>query len=62
MVACALAIPQHIINVIRALYHNNTHAITIGRYTFPELVINVGVRQGCPLSADLFTLALAPFG
>ena len=57
------SLSRDFIHLIRLLYQDNKHTIALGNTTFPQDAINVAtsVRQGCPLSADLFSICLAPF-
>ena len=59
----AAGVLPNIVRFIGLLYKDNHHTIALGNTTFPQYGINVatGVRQGCPLSGDLFTICLAPF-
>lgn len=56
-------IPQIIRRAVMALYQDNIHRVISGSMLFSELLILIssGVRQGCPMSACLFTLGLLPF-
>ena len=59
----ASGVPGHIIRAIKLLYQKNIHILVTGRVAHWDIVIDIlsGVRQGCPLSAALFTLSLSPF-
>ena len=48
------------LNAVRTLYDNTTAVIEINGYLSQSFRIHRGVRQGCPLSALLFNLALDP--
>lgn len=52
---------DHIIDSIRTLYQNATFHVRIGSLLTGELKFCKGIRQGCPLSGTLFSLAIEPF-
>ena len=54
-------IPAQFISGIRSFYTNNFHSIRLDGEESPSVVVNSGVRQGCPMSPVLFALALDPF-
>ena len=51
-------IDQHLTRCIRSLYEDAESAVLIGDTFSPWFHTEVGVRQGCPLSPDLFNLFL----
>ena len=60
-VLVAYGIPVCIRRAIEALYINSWHDIRFGGRTFPGFALSEGIRQGCPLAALLFSLAIDPF-
>ena len=56
----AAGLPPKAIRLIRAIYSDCTHSIRIDGKMFNGPMLRGGVRQGCPLSAILFALAIDP--
>ena len=55
-----MGLPQHFINGIKRLYHNNLHYIFLNNLVTHTIMFTSGVKQGCPLSMTLFALAMDP--
>ncbi len=55
-----IGIPQNILNVIKEMYTDTTANILINGNRSRKICIKRGVRQGCPVSALLFIIALEP--
>ena len=53
--------PANIITAIRLLYADAEHQLVLGRSVYPGFQVLAGIKQGCPLSALLFCIALDPF-
>ena len=56
-----VGVPENIITAIRLLYANADHQLVLGRTVYPGFMVLAGIKQGCPLSALLFCIALDPF-
>ena len=56
-----LGIPCTFIAIVRRFYHNCQHWLKIQGQLFRSVVVESGVRQGCPLSPILFALVMDPF-
>ena len=54
-------IPEHIIEAIFQLYLTNDHIWRFGGSSSLVFTVRSGVKQGCPLSAVLFVIAVDPF-
>ena len=52
--------PSQLISLIESLYCNSKSSVAINGFNSREIKQKRGVRQGCPLSALLFILALEP--
>ncbi len=55
-----IGIPENLLNIITAMYSGNTANILINGKVSRLINIKRGVRQGCPVSALLFIIALEP--
>ena len=44
-------------NIIRSLYHNQRCSLALKGKQYPGFQITAGIKQGCPLSSLLFTVA-----
>uniref|UniRef100_K7F1N0 Reverse transcriptase domain-containing protein n=1 Tax=Pelodiscus sinensis TaxID=13735 RepID=K7F1N0_PELSI len=51
---------QHIVNIISDSYRNVHTRMEVGKELTPAIAINVGVKQGDPMSPLLFNLAIDP--
>ena len=58
MILEACGIPNQIIRAIQALYGNNLHWLKYAGSLFRSFIIRSGVKQGGPLSAPLFVIAV----
>ena len=47
---------QPLIELLKHIYEDNRIALKYGVYASEEFSLNVGLRQGCPLSSILFSL------
>jgi hypothetical protein len=47
---------QHLIKVVRSLYKNTSISVDKGSNSSTYEIINQGVRQGCPMSPNLFNI------
>ena len=56
----AYGVSQNLINILADLYEDTTSFYKCGRTITPEIRMNVGVKQGCPLSMLLFALSINP--
>ena len=56
----ALQIPSPILNLIKMMYFENSSYIEMNGYLSRPIKLERGVKQGCPLSALLFILAIEP--
>ena len=54
-------IPQHFLNIFKALYHMAAASFSHSGITYIIILFLSGVLQGCPGSAFLFNNALDPF-
>ncbi len=48
--------PQKLVEAIKNLYKNSTIVIKVGINETDKILINKGVRQGCPVSLILFNI------
>ena len=48
------------VNFIKALYHSAASVIYVNGHKTKKIKLKSGIRQGCTLSRDMFTLALDP--
>ena len=55
-----IGLPERFISIVEVLYHKTTANLSINGYLSSRIRTTRGVRQGCPLSALLFNLALEP--
>ena len=55
-VAQKMGIPRHGLQFLKAIYRNPVSWIMCNDFTSNQLLIQSGVRQGCPLSPIIFTL------
>lgn len=55
-----IGIPHCFIQWIRGMYDSATSRVLLNGYLTDAIPVRVSVRQGCPLSMSLFTLALEP--
>ena len=55
-----IGFPPMFINVIKALYNNASSVVYINGHKTKRIKIKSGIRQGCTLSRDLFTIAINP--
>ena len=51
-------VDKDFIRVVREFYHNNRHILKLRGMTFDGIVVESGVRQGCPLSGLLFAMCV----
>ena len=56
-----MALPQGFLNVIRQLYTDCKSFITLCGQRFQSLLIESGIKQGCPLYTTIFAAAADPF-
>ena len=56
-----MGISSQMMRNIRSLYHDCRVYIVFANRQFEGFVIRSGIKQGCPLSALLFVIALDPF-
>ena len=52
--------PQHFIKIIQLLYNKSRVAVKVNGRISDYIDIQKGVKQGCPLSAALYILAISP--
>ena len=52
--------PANMITAIKTIYSNTSAFVEVNGFLSPPITLKRGVRQGCPLSALLFILALEP--
>ncbi len=52
--------PANIVKCIKAIYEKTTAVVEVNHHMTKSVEIKKGVRQGCPLSALLFILAIEP--
>ena len=57
----AYGFKQELINIIKLLYVESTVQINVNGVLTDSFAIKRGVKQGCPLSAALYILAIKPF-
>ena len=55
-----IGISPSTLNLIRSIYAKTSSFIEISGFISKKIPINIGVRQGCPLSAVLFNLGIEP--
>jgi hypothetical protein len=48
--------PKHLVEVVKSCYYKTKIVIDCGGRLTEEIVVNTGVRQGCPLSPTLFNI------
>jgi hypothetical protein len=51
-----IGVPKKVIKAMQALYQDNQHWLPLEGKTFKSLLVQSGVRQGCPLSPLLFVM------
>lgn len=52
---------DNFINYLKTLYYNATCFVRVGSYLTAPFAFGRGIRQGCPLSGQLFSLSIEPF-
>ncbi|KYO47403.1 hypothetical protein Y1Q_0001209 [Alligator mississippiensis] len=55
-----LGLPDGVIDLVRELYHSCTMTVRTTNGETAEIPIQLGVRQGCPLSPIIINLAMEP--
>ena len=60
LVLASYGFSRRIIRFVKKLYMNNRHSVLGKLHVNFFIDVNSGLRQGCPLSALLFSLCLAP--
>ena len=55
-----MQLPESLIQLIEEIYYKTKSVIGVNGYFTKEVCIHRGVRQGCPLSALLYIIALEP--
>ena len=53
--------PWWLINVIKALYRGITVTLSVGSTMGPGFRVSSGIKQGCPMSGDIWCLIFDPF-
>ena len=56
----AIGVGETFIHTLQELYTGNSTFYKCGQTITPEIPVNVGVKQGCPISMLLFALAINP--
>lgn len=56
----AIGVGDDFVGVLKELYQNTVTFFKCGTIVTPEIPVNVGVKQGCPISMLLFAIAINP--
>jgi hypothetical protein len=57
----SIAMPQHLLQAVKAMYENDTYILVDGGLSTVPIHPTRGVKQGCPLSPLLFSLYINDF-